>query len=103
VLLNEGTVRIVWGKRFALPVHSYRAADISDLTVTNEQRFSVMPTGNITRVYAAPDRWRMRAMYRGRSINLGSYETQFKAMVAKDMIKAERRNDDSGIYHYGRA
>jgi hypothetical protein len=76
-----------------LPLHRYDARELKNLTVAKEARFTVspIPNTNITRVRQAPNRWRMRATYRNRSVNLGSYATEQDAQAGKQCIVAAAR------------
>lgn len=105
VILDATDVRITWGKMFPLPLHRYAASEIENMRITKEARYAVspIPGTSINRVARMPDRWRMRATYRNRSINLGSYTNKFEAQRAKEIIKSATEDPESGVYHYGKS
>jgi hypothetical protein len=104
VSIENETVRITWGERFAIPLRQYQTKDIASLTISLEKRFTVSRVvgTSVNRVQRAPDRWRMRGTYHGKPMNLGSYATQLDAQKAKERIIATQPDPEAGIYHYGR-
>jgi hypothetical protein len=101
---GDGSVRIVWGDTW-LPVNirRYPAGSLGTCVITHEKRFTLTPRigSSATSVRRAPDRWRIRAPFGKRTVNLGSYASEAEAHRVVRII-GSRPEDIDGVWHYGR-
>ena len=76
---HDGSLKITWGERIIpITIKTYASKSLTGCTVTKEQRFTITG-GGVNRVGYAPDRWRVKAMYMGRTINVGSFASESEA------------------------
>ncbi len=88
VWLNDGVVKVVWGKRLPITLRRYRATDLSAFEIKKEERYAVTPRvgSSTSRVQRMPDRWRLKALFGGRRVNLGSFVSEEEAGQAVQKI-----------------
>jgi hypothetical protein len=58
----------------------YAPKSLTNFAVTREQRFTITG-GGVNRVGKAPDRWRLKATYMGRAINMGTFASEEEANI----------------------
>lgn len=86
---DDGTVRVVWGDGlYPITFRRYPFGSLSNCSVVRERRVTLSPIvgTSVTRVGRAPDRWRLRALFGGSPVDLGSYSTEEEGNRAADMI-----------------
>ncbi len=106
---GDGTMRVTWGDgRGPVVLRRFLLEALSDFSVTRERRVTLSPIvgTSVTRVGRAPDRWRLRATFKGGTADLGSYPSEEAAKKIVRLVTSVRNNeqdDESGIWYYGRS
>lgn len=83
VVLDGNTLIVRWGRLLPVTLKKMPASDLSNFVITKEARFAMNARGNGHYGYRnMPDRWRLKAQRKGKSVNLGSYATEEEAKQA---------------------
>jgi hypothetical protein len=91
VWLDGERILIGWGRRLPIPMATYDRTEIQDMRVSEEKRFAMTARGGGRYGFQQrPTRWRLTARYRGRSIDLGSYESESHAQKTMRRIRFGR-------------
>lgn len=87
VVLDGKLIKIEWGRRLPVTLKRMSASDLDNFQITKEARFAMNARGGGHYGYQnMPDRWRLIAQRKGKSINLGSYTTEEDAKLAINKI-----------------
>lgn len=83
VVLDGKTVLIQWGVRMPLTLRRIEAHALGNFSIAKEARYAVNARSNgHYGMSARPDRWRVKAVAHGRTVDLGSYATEDEARRA---------------------
>jgi len=90
VVIEGKTLLIQWGSRMPLTLKRIDLSALADFKVTKEKRFAMNARSSGHYGYRnMPDRWRLTATVKGRTVDLGSYSTEGEAHRAVTNIQQE--------------